>query len=307
MRWCRGRWCATARSPAPSSRPPRCWCTASWATAATCRALRGGWCRASRSGRWALVGSCTLWGGQRCASEAWSLQSCPERIVLTYRWAWIVPNWTSAHGPAPPAAQFQVILVDLRCHGDSAPLSGALSKPHSVESAAADVLRLLSALKLFPEVGDGRDPRCALCAGRVCLLHLGCMLAAGQFARLEPSSQPVARNARPSSCCPSHLPPAGPDRPQLWRQVRAQRGAAVLCAGHPPAQARQGAEQLYIEWSRCWLRRSWVLCVGGGNRLCGRDSRLCELGSRCGLAAKNSAAAHGGSNHCPQPVLKAVR
>jgi pimeloyl-ACP methyl ester carboxylesterase len=54
---------------------------------------------------------------------------------------------------------WQVLLVDLRCHGDSAPLSPALAAhaPHGVASAAADVLRLLSALKLFPEMLVGHS------------------------------------------------------------------------------------------------------------------------------------------------------
>lgn len=53
--------------------------------------------------------------------------------------------------------QWQVVLVDLRCHGESAALSGQLSKPHSVEAAAADVMRLLTSLKIFPDVMIGHS------------------------------------------------------------------------------------------------------------------------------------------------------
>ena len=50
---------------------------------------------------------------------------------------------------------WQVVLVDLRCHGDSAPLF--TTGPHGVDTAAGDVLRLLSALKLFPEILIGHS------------------------------------------------------------------------------------------------------------------------------------------------------
>ena len=45
---------------------------------------------------------------------------------------------------------WQVLLVDLRCHGDSASLHP--QGPHGVEAAAGDIIRLLSRLRLFPEV-----------------------------------------------------------------------------------------------------------------------------------------------------------
>lgn len=45
---------------------------------------------------------------------------------------------------------WQVVCVDLRCHGESAAL--ALRGPHTLETAAADVVRLLATLKLFPEI-----------------------------------------------------------------------------------------------------------------------------------------------------------
>lgn len=50
---------------------------------------------------------------------------------------------------------WQVLLVDLRCHGDSA--AAPPGGPHGVQSAAGDVLRLLSALKLFPEMLVGHS------------------------------------------------------------------------------------------------------------------------------------------------------
>lgn len=46
---------------------------------------------------------------------------------------------------------WQVLLVDIRCHGDSANLPTPPG-PHGVESSAQDILKLLSQLKLFPEV-----------------------------------------------------------------------------------------------------------------------------------------------------------
>jgi pimeloyl-ACP methyl ester carboxylesterase len=46
---------------------------------------------------------------------------------------------------------WQVVLVDLRCHGESARLPTRPDGPHDLDSAAGDVLRLLGRLKLFPE------------------------------------------------------------------------------------------------------------------------------------------------------------
>lgn len=51
---------------------------------------------------------------------------------------------------------WQAVLVDLRCHGDSASLFQS-SSPHTVESAATDVLSLLSNLKLFPHILIGHS------------------------------------------------------------------------------------------------------------------------------------------------------
>ena len=51
---------------------------------------------------------------------------------------------------------WQVLLVDVRCHGESANLPTPPG-PHGVESSAQDILKLLSQLKLFPEVLIGHS------------------------------------------------------------------------------------------------------------------------------------------------------
>ena len=51
---------------------------------------------------------------------------------------------------------WQVLLVDIRCHGESANLPTPAG-PHGVESSAQDILKLLSQLKLFPEVLIGHS------------------------------------------------------------------------------------------------------------------------------------------------------
>lgn len=51
---------------------------------------------------------------------------------------------------------WQVLLVDIRCHGESAKLPTPAG-PHGVESSAKDILQLLSQLKLFPEVLIGHS------------------------------------------------------------------------------------------------------------------------------------------------------
>ncbi|KXZ49540.1 hypothetical protein GPECTOR_20g394 [Gonium pectorale] len=52
---------------------------------------------------------------------------------------------------------WQVLLVDLRCHGESARLPSRPGGPHSVASAAGDVLGLLRRLRLFPRVLIGHS------------------------------------------------------------------------------------------------------------------------------------------------------
>ena len=52
---------------------------------------------------------------------------------------------------------WQVVVVDLRCHGESAALSQQLRGAHGVEAAASDVIKVLSALKLFPEMLIGHS------------------------------------------------------------------------------------------------------------------------------------------------------
>mmetsp|Transcript_48377 Transcript_48377/g.122134 ORF Transcript_48377/g.122134 Transcript_48377/m.122134 type:complete len:401 (+) Transcript_48377:213-1415(+) len=65
-----------------------------------------------------------------------NLKSLAKRIVEVH------PNW-------------QVLLVDLRNHGSSAGLPWP--GPHTVDAAAADVMRLLSILKIFPRVIIGHS------------------------------------------------------------------------------------------------------------------------------------------------------
>lgn len=80
--------------------------------------------------------------------------------------------------PVPNIAQafssWQIVLVDLRCHGDSAHVQ-TMSSSNTVESAAADVLELLRHLKLFPEVLIGHS-----FGGKVV------MSMADQFGRIGP-------------------------------------------------------------------------------------------------------------------------
>lgn len=54
---------------------------------------------------------------------------------------------------------WQVMLVDLRCHGDSAVAAGQpyTPGPHTVESAAQDILGLLRQLKMFPNMLVGHS------------------------------------------------------------------------------------------------------------------------------------------------------
>jgi pimeloyl-ACP methyl ester carboxylesterase len=81
---------------------------------------------------------------------------------------------------------WQVILVDLRNHGDSPGASTGISGPHSVEACATDVLSLLTTLRLFPSVIVGHS-----FGGKVVLSM------AQQFAIASGATTPGARLPRP--------------------------------------------------------------------------------------------------------------
>ena len=89
-------------------------------------------------------------------------------------------------------SSWQVLLVDLRCHGNSAHIQMAFQS-NSVESAAADVLELLRHLKLFPEILIGHS-----FGGKVV------MSMADQFGRIGP------RLPRPVQVSVQHLIPSLP-------------------------------------------------------------------------------------------------
>ena len=61
---------------------------------------------------------------------------------------------------------WQIILVDLRCHGDSSSLTRG-KQPHTIAAAAEDVLSLLSRLKLFPQVRCDSFQACRSTVGYV--------------------------------------------------------------------------------------------------------------------------------------------
>ncbi|KIZ01414.1 hypothetical protein MNEG_6543 [Monoraphidium neglectum] len=54
---------------------------------------------------------------------------------------------------------WQVLLVDLRCHGESAAAAGGAPAPgpHSVDAAARDILELLRARRVFPHMLIGHS------------------------------------------------------------------------------------------------------------------------------------------------------
>ncbi|KAL3528213.1 hypothetical protein ACH5RR_012869, partial [Cinchona calisaya] len=95
------------------------------------------------------------------ADVAWSYivdKSVPEppTAVLLHGILGSRKNWgTFARRLAKEFPKWQFLLVDLRCHGDSA----AIKKqgPHTVADAALDVLKLLGQLRLTPRVVVGHS------------------------------------------------------------------------------------------------------------------------------------------------------
>ncbi|KAL0314066.1 UNVERIFIED_CONTAM: protein ABHD11 [Sesamum angustifolium] len=80
----------------------------------------------------------------------------PPTAVLLHGILGSRKNWgTFARRLAKEFPKWQFLLVDLRCHGDSASLKKR--GPHTVASAALDVLKLLGQLKLTPRVVVGHS------------------------------------------------------------------------------------------------------------------------------------------------------
>ncbi|KAL2513373.1 alpha/beta-Hydrolases superfamily protein [Abeliophyllum distichum] len=80
----------------------------------------------------------------------------PPTAVLLHGILGSRKNWgTFARRLAKEFPKWQFLLVDLRCHGDSTSLKKR--GPHTVASAALDVLKLLGQLKLTPRVLVGHS------------------------------------------------------------------------------------------------------------------------------------------------------
>ncbi|CAI9786708.1 unnamed protein product [Fraxinus pennsylvanica] len=80
----------------------------------------------------------------------------PPTAVLLHGILGSRKNWgTFARRLAKEFPKWQFLLVDLRCHGDSTSLKKR--GPHTVASAALDVLKLLGQLKLTPRVVVGHS------------------------------------------------------------------------------------------------------------------------------------------------------
>lgn len=77
---------------------------------------------------------------------------------------------------------WQVLLVDLRCHGDTAAAAAAPpAGPHTVDVAAADVLALLRARRMFPQmlIGVSCAAELGACPFTALLAQLGARGAGG--------------------------------------------------------------------------------------------------------------------------------
>lgn len=82
-----------------------------------------------------------IWAAD-CVTQA-PIHACPRQTHT--RCLQRFPSW-------------QILLVDLRCHGETARLdTSPRDGPHSVASAADDVLRLLRNLRLFPNMLIGHS------------------------------------------------------------------------------------------------------------------------------------------------------
>ncbi|KAK1422183.1 hypothetical protein QVD17_25128 [Tagetes erecta] len=81
---------------------------------------------------------------------------CPPTAVLLHGILGSRKNWgTFARRLAKEFPNWQFLLVDLRCHGDSASIRK--TGPHTVASTALDVLKLLGHLRVTPRVIIGHS------------------------------------------------------------------------------------------------------------------------------------------------------
>lgn len=130
-----------------------------------------------------------------------------------------------AHTLVEAFPSWQVLLVDLRCHGESAASSGGGTPPqgpHSVATAARDVLGLLRAERLFPHMLIGHS-----FGGKVV------MSMAQQFAEAcNPSSASSSSGSSLSSA------DGGADRPTTTTSL--PRPVQVWVLDTLPGEVRQG-------------------------------------------------------------------
>lgn len=146
----------------------------------------------------------------------------------------------------PPAQTFpswQVLLADLRCHGQSAHMGPGMPN-NSVESAAADVLELLRHLRLFPEILIGHS-----FGGKVI------MSMADQFGRIGPRlPRPVQVHCTSSAASPASFCLCI-TKGQIWLGPVPLQHMPSLRTGRPcTLQARPAMADAGLQHALCHLQ-----------------------------------------------------
>lgn len=163
---------------------------------------------------------------------------------------------------------WQVLVVDLRCHGESAAAAGghAAVGPHTVESSARDVLNLLRELRMFPHmlVGHSFGGKVVMSMAHQFGLRLPRPVQVRPVSRLLPwlvclvdGASSSKFSSRPARCCWGGGTCGGESVPcvmAVWlclSDLQLMFHIVLLCA-----VCRRGC------WTRCQLRCLLVLVAG---------------------------------------------
>ena len=180
---------------------------------------------------------------------------------------------------------WQVLLADLRCHGQSAHMGPGMPD-NSVESAAADVLELLRHLRLFPEILIGHS-----FGGKVI------MSMADQFGRIGPRlPRPVQVHCTSSAASPASFCLCI-TKGQIWLGPIPLQHTSSFRTGRPcMLQARPAMAGAGLQHALCHLQclpcTPMQNCWGHGRHRhrSQRISRCCCALPRCGCWMRCQAA-----------------
>eukprot|EP00898_Chlorokybus_atmophyticus_P003009 jgi/Chlat1/3709/Chrsp251S00806 len=193
----------------------------------------------------------------------WSVQDpasgvAPPTAVLVHGILGKGRNWASfARRLAQAFPSWQFLCVDLRCHGESAARSYAA--PHTVESAARDVLQLVAELRLIPRMLVGHSFGGKVLSSFFQLRLLPTVVLSMVDQAKKPLSRPVQVWVLDATPGEVRFGPDGEDSPE--RLIRVLRGFPMPVANRSVLVdylTQHGFSQGIAQWMTTNLRQHGV-------------------------------------------------